>query len=121
LAALLVLTAAWVPVALLHRSLWALLVGVVLLDLAVQAVHVLSQARIYALELGAVSRVTASYMLFYSLGSALGSLAAGALHATAGWGGVCVAGAAVSVLALAVAARLPRTAAARARNPVRQA
>lgn len=61
LAALALLTVAWLPIALLHRSLWALLAGVVLLDLAVQAVHVLSQARIYALELGAVSRVTAVY------------------------------------------------------------
>jgi predicted MFS family arabinose efflux permease len=101
-AALALLVLAWAPIALLDRSLLALAAGAILLDLAVQAVHVLSQARIYeGRGEDTASRATAAYMVAYSAGSAAGSLAASALYAARGWGAVCVAGAAVSALALA--------------------
>lgn len=46
--ALALLTASWLPLALVRHSLWALVIGAVLLDLAVQAVHVTTQSVIYA-------------------------------------------------------------------------
>lgn len=98
--ALALLLLSWLPIALLDRSLLALAVGVVLLDLAVQAVHVVNQTLLLAAAGPARSRVTGAYMLFYSAGSAAGAVAATALYATWGWGAVCAQGAALSLAAL---------------------
>ncbi|MFD7516556.1 MFS transporter [Streptomyces niveus] len=96
------LTASWLPLAFTRASLWVLVVGVILLDLAVQAVHVTNQTLIYALRPDAGSRLIGGYMVFYSIGSATGALAATSLYTVAGWGAVCVLGAAFSALALLV-------------------
>lgn len=98
--ALALLAASWLPLAFIRSSLWALAVGVVLLDLAVQAVHVTNQTLIYALHPDAGSRLIGGYMVFYSLGSATGAIAATSLYAVAGWGAVCALGAAFSCLGL---------------------
>ncbi|MEU3464430.1 MFS transporter [Streptomyces sp. NPDC006733] len=100
--ALALLAASWLPLAFTRSSLWALLVGVILLDLAVQAVHVTNQTLIHALHPDAGSRLIGGYMVFYSIGSATGALAATWLYTAAGWGAVCALGAAISCLALAL-------------------
>ncbi len=56
-AALALLAASWIPLAHTRGSLWALAVGVVLLDLAVQAVHVTNQTLIHARHPTAGSRL----------------------------------------------------------------
>lgn len=96
------LVLSWVPLALTQRSLWALAVGAVLLDLAVQAVHVTNQSMIYAVRQDAGSRVIGGYMVFYSIGSGTGAIAATAAYSVGGWPGVCALGAAISLLALVV-------------------
>ncbi|MEU7576659.1 MFS transporter [Streptomyces sp. NPDC041068] len=96
--ALLVLS--WLPLAFTRQSLWALAIGVILLDLAVQAVHVTNQNVIHALRPDAGSRLIGGYMVFYSIGSAAGAIAATALYSTAGWTAVCLLGAGFSGLAL---------------------
>lgn len=73
---------------------------VILLDLAVQAVHVTNQAMILAARAGARSRLVGGYMVAYSLGSGLGSIAATQIHAVAGWTGICLLGAGISAAAL---------------------
>ncbi|MFD6433722.1 MFS transporter [Streptomyces venezuelae] len=98
--ALVLLAASWVPLAFTRSSLAALVVGVVLLDLAVQAVHVTNQTLIYALHPEAGSRLIGGYMIFYSVGSATGALAATSLYTVGGWGAVCALGAAFSCVAL---------------------
>ncbi|WP_328548776.1 MFS transporter [Streptomyces platensis] len=98
--ALTLLAASWLPLAFTRSSLWALFVGVILLDLAVQAVHVTNQTLIYALHPDAGSRLIGGYMVFYSIGSATGAIAATSLYAVAGWGAVCALGAAFSCLGL---------------------
>ncbi|MFI5770482.1 MFS transporter [Streptomyces sp. NPDC051658] len=100
--ALVLLTVSWLPLALTRQSLWALAIGAVVLDLAVQAVHVTNQSLIYAVRPDAGSRLIGGYMVFYSVGSATGALASTAVHAMAGWGAVCLLGAAISALALLV-------------------
>ena len=75
----------WLPIAFTQSSLWALLFGVISFDLGLQAVHVTSQSLIYSVRPEAQSRLAAGYMLFYSLGSAAGSIAATATYAWAGW------------------------------------
>ncbi|KIF61961.1 MFS transporter [Pseudomonas fluorescens] len=97
---LLLMLGSWLPIALTQSSLWALLLGVITLDLGLQAVHVTSQSMIYNVRPEAQSRLTAGYMLFYSIGSALGSIASTAMYAWAGWPGVCWLGAAINMVAL---------------------
>jgi len=97
---LLLMLASWLPLALTQSSLWALLLGVITLDLGLQAVHVTSQSMIYSVRPEAQSRLTAGYMLFYSIGSALGSIVSTAMYAWAGWIGVCALGAGINGLAL---------------------
>ncbi|WP_405798947.1 MFS transporter [Streptomyces sp. NBC_01506] len=100
--ALALLTASWLPLAFTRGSLWALVVGVILLDLAVQAVHVTNQTLIYELRPDAGSRLIGGYMVFYSIGSATGAIAATSLYTVAGWGAVCALGAGFSGLGLAL-------------------
>ncbi|WP_017906606.1 MFS transporter [Pseudomonas asplenii] len=98
--ALAMMLLSWLPIAFTQWSLWALLLGVIVLDLGLQAVHVTSQALIYSVRPQAQSRLAAGYMLFYSAGSASGAVGATAMYAWGGWTGVCLLGAAISATAL---------------------
>ncbi|WP_244935587.1 MFS transporter [Paenibacillus glycanilyticus] len=98
--ALVILMVSWLPISYTKQSLAALVVGIILLDLAVQAVHVTNQSMILKVRPEARSRLTAAYMIFYSIGSAIGSIASTSLYAHAGWTGVCWLGAGVSAIAL---------------------
>lgn len=99
-AALSLLAIAWIPLSFLDASLWALVIGIVLLDLGGQAIHVTNQSMIFRSHPEAHSRVVGAYMLFYTVGSGSGALATTAAYAFGGWRDVCILGAAVSVLAL---------------------
>lgn len=100
LIALLCLIAAWLPLAGMAYSLWALVPGILLLDLGGQALHVTNQSLILNTQPDAQGRLVGVYMLFYAVGSALGAFGTTAAYAVAGWGGVCTLGALVSVAAL---------------------
>ncbi|WP_284091113.1 MFS transporter [Acinetobacter pittii] len=100
LAALLILLIAWGPLSLMAYSLWALVIGIVLLDLGGQALHVTNQSMIFRTRPEAHSRLVGLYMLFYAVGSGLGAISTTATYAYAGWLGVCALGACVSLLAL---------------------
>lgn len=98
--ALILLLLSWLPISYTEHSLPALIIGIILLDLAVQAVHVTNQSMILTVRPEARSRLTAGYMIFYSIGSATGSIASTSIYAYSGWNGVCLLGAMVSALAL---------------------
>nr|WP_311972099.1 MFS transporter [Pseudomonas baltica] len=98
--ALVLLTLSWLPTAFVEHSLFAMVVGVVLLDFAVQAVHVTNQSLIFAARPDAQSRLVGAYMCFYSVGSGLGAIAATYTYAHFGWVTVCILGAAISAGAL---------------------
>ncbi|MCS1381096.1 MFS transporter [Lysinibacillus sphaericus] len=98
--ALTLLLISWLFISYLQQSLFALVVGIVLLDLAVQAIHVTNQTMILPLRREAQSRLTAGYMIFYSIGSAAGSIASTQIYAHFGWEGVSLLGASVSAFAL---------------------
>lgn len=100
LAALLILLIAWAPLSLMSYSLWALMIGIVLLDLGGQALHVTNQSMIFRTRPEAHSRLVGLYMLFYAVGSGLGAISTTATYAYAGWLGVCALGAGVGFLAL---------------------
>ncbi|MFE0555718.1 MFS transporter [Paenibacillus sp. NPDC058910] len=98
--ALSLLLLSWLPISYTEQSLFALVIGIILLDLAVQAVHVTNQSMIFVLRPQARSRMVAGYMIFYSIGSAAGSIASTHIYAQYGWHGVCLLGAFVSAVAL---------------------
>ncbi|WP_053694971.1 MFS transporter [Streptomyces sp. NRRL F-5755] len=94
------LVLSWLPIALTGQSLWAPAFGAVLLDFAVQAVHVTNQTLIHAVRPDAGSRIIGGYMVFYSAGSSLGALGSSLAYATAGWPAVTALGASFSLAAL---------------------
>ncbi|WP_394298715.1 MFS transporter [Streptomyces rimosus] len=104
-----VLALSWLPIALTRQSLWALAIGVVLLDFAVQAVHVTNQTLIHAVRPDAGSRIIGGYMVFYSAGSSLGALGSSLAYAAAGWPAVTALGASFSLAALILWATTRRT------------
>lgn len=108
---------AWLPIVFLHSSLWALGAGVILIDLAIQAVHVTNQSLIFALRPEARSRLVAAYMVFYSVGSASGAIASTTVYAAAGWIGVCGLGAVIALLALLIWAASCRSAHVSSESP----
>lgn len=97
--ALALLTLSWLPLAWGPSSLSALLLGVLLLDFAVQALHVTNQSLIFASQPHDQSQLVGAYMCFYSVGSGLGALAATQVYALWGWLAVCVLGAAIGAVA----------------------
>jgi predicted MFS family arabinose efflux permease len=67
----------WAP-----RSVFAIIVGIVLLDVSTQSGQISNQSRIYALSQTARSRLNTVYMVSYFVGGALGS---GAVSVAWGW------------------------------------
>lgn len=100
--ALALLVASWIAIAQLPWSLWLLVAGVVLLDFAVQAAHVSNQHLLAAAHPDRTSSVIGGYMVFYSLGSALGAAATTITFSSAGWAGSSLLGAGFAVCALVV-------------------
>lgn len=98
--ALIALLLAWWPLSQMAVSLGVLVIGIVLLDLGGQALHVTNQSMIFRNRPEAHSRLVGLYMLFYSIGSGLGAISTTATYAYGGWSGVCLLGAGVSFLAL---------------------
>ncbi|WP_083269570.1 MFS transporter [Bosea vaviloviae] len=92
---------AWLPISWLGHSILWLILGVVIIDFGLQATHVTNQGMIYRVRPEAQSRLTAAYMVFYSIGSALGSSFSTIVYAHAGWNGVCLLGAGISALTIA--------------------
>ena len=83
-----------------HRLL-ALIAGVLVLDLAVQGVHILNQSDIYTIRPESRGRITAVYMTCYFAGGAVGSALSAALYGSGGWDAVCVLGGALAAVGIA--------------------
>ncbi len=92
--------AAWAFAATLRWTLLGLTVAVVVIDFGLQSVHVANQSLIYRLDAELHGRLTAAYMTFYSIGSAIGAIGSTWVYAAHGWSGVCLLGAAISLGAL---------------------
>jgi predicted MFS family arabinose efflux permease len=100
--ALVLLAASWLATGQASWSLWLVVIGVVLLDFAVQAVHVSNQHLLTTTHPHRTSSVVGGYMIFYSIGSALGAITTTTVFASAGWAGSSILGAAFAVCALIV-------------------
>jgi predicted MFS family arabinose efflux permease len=100
-AAVLLLLGSWPLLALGRTSVVALLAGIVLLDLGLQALHISNQSAIYALRADARSRLTTAYMVSSFVGGAVFSATSASVYAAGGWGDVCVLGAGIGIAAVA--------------------
>lgn len=76
-----------------QSSLIGLIVGILVMDLAVQSSQVANQARVYALDPTARSRLNTVFMATMLLGGAAGAGIGGAAYAAWGWTGTCSFGA----------------------------
>ncbi|WP_326565789.1 MFS transporter [Amycolatopsis rhabdoformis] len=92
----------WLPIAWLPKSLIPLIIGIIVIDFAGQAIHVTNQHLIVGLDPNASSRLIGSNMAYYSVGFGGGAVAATTVYSAWGWGAVCVLGAGFSVVALLV-------------------
>ena len=99
---LLLLLLSWLAIWLGHTSVPMLIIGILILDLTVQGVHITNQTVIYRIHPDARNRLTAGYMTSYFIGGAAGSLISASAWQHAGWAGVCLAGTTVAVLNLLV-------------------
>ncbi len=72
------------------HQLWALIIGIVLLDLGVQSGQISNQSRIYALRSDARARLNTVYMVTYFIGGSIGSGVASWAWAQDRWTGVTV-------------------------------
>ena len=98
--ALALLILSWLIMSYLYNNILLLITGIILLDYAVQAVHVTNQSILYKALPQAVSRTIAAYMIFYSIGSGIGALLSTQVYNKSGWSGVCLLGAGFSSIAL---------------------
>jgi len=101
-ASLVLLLLSWAAIWYGHVSVLALIVGILVLDLTVQGVHITNQTVIYRVKPEARNRLTAGYMTSYFIGGAAGSLISASAWQHAGWAGVCAVGAVMAILNLLV-------------------
>lgn len=101
-AGLVLLLLSWAAIWYGHVSVLALIVGILVLDLTVQGVHITNQTVIYRVKPDARNRLTAGYMTSYFIGGAAGSLISASAWQHAGWTGVCAIGAIVAAINLLV-------------------
>jgi predicted MFS family arabinose efflux permease len=92
----------WGLLALGESSLAALLAGIVVLDLGVQAIQILNQSVIFRLRPEARSRLNTAYMTCYFAGAVTGSAGASFAWERGGWGAVAGAGAVVALAGFAL-------------------
>lgn len=83
-------------------SLVGLIIGILVMDLAVQSSQVANQARVYALDPTARSRLNTVFMAVMLAGGAAGAGIGGMAYAAWGWSGTCSFGAISAGLALLV-------------------
>jgi len=81
--------------------LW-FLAGMLLIDLALQGLHISNQQIVYQLAPEARARINAVYMTSYFIGAALGSAAGSLAWNYGGWGMICLTGAVLAVLTACV-------------------
>ncbi|WP_159706243.1 MFS transporter [Arthrobacter sp. 18067] len=97
-----VLLGSWFALSLGQWSLLWFIAGIIVLDAAVQAVHVSSQTLIVSGAEESASSIIGSYMVFYSLGSAAGAATVAPVYDVWGWTGASALGAFFALGALAI-------------------
>jgi len=82
------------------RSIPALALGIILIDVGTQGMQITNQAIVYTIAADMRSRINAAYMLSFFTGGAIGSVATGAVFMHFGWTGTCFLGLGFGLLAV---------------------
>ncbi len=89
----------WLGLYLGGSTLYGFLLALLLMDIALPAVHISNQSVIYKLAPQARARVNAVYMTAYFTGAASGSALGALAWSHGGWGATCAVGAVLGMLA----------------------
>ena len=84
------------------HSIAGLIIGVIVMDMGVQATHISNQSIIFALIPEARNRINTIYMVTYFLGGAAGTFFATQLWKNYQWNGVCAIGGTLSLITLII-------------------
>jgi predicted MFS family arabinose efflux permease len=101
-AAWVLVLASFVAAAFGGRSVVVIILVVIVIDVALQAVGILNQVRVFAVSHEARSRLNTAFVTSNFIGGAIGSAAASVLWSAGGWTAVTVAGMVLSVFAIVV-------------------
>jgi predicted MFS family arabinose efflux permease len=83
-------------------SIAGLVIGVIIMDMGVQATHISNQAIIFSLHPAARNRINTVYMVAYFVGGAAGTFLATQVWGVYNWPGICAIGIALSAIAIVV-------------------
>lgn len=92
----------WIPLYFGTVSIVALIIGILVLDMAVQLVHIINMNEVFKLNPEARNRLNANYMFAYFIGGTVSSLSSAYVYQHYGWTGVCVFGAVVALVSMAL-------------------
>jgi len=92
----------WAPIACLPNSLIVLIIGIVILNLAGQAISVTNQHLIVEINPSAASQLIGGNTVYYAVGTGGGAIAATVAYSSSGWSAVCILGAGLSLLAMLI-------------------
>ncbi len=84
------------------HSIIGLIIGVIIMDMGVQATHISNQAIIFSLNAQARNRINTIYMVTYFIGGSAGTFVATMLWKTYQWNGVCAIGVILSTVTLVI-------------------
>jgi len=84
------------------HSIAGLIVGVIILDMGVQATHISNQSIIFSLNPEARNRINTIYMVSYFIGGSAGTFMVSLLWGNYHWFGVCISGIILSSIAIVV-------------------
>ena len=93
-------TVSWIPIACLPNSLIVLIIGIVILNLAGQAISVTNQHLIVEIDPSASSQLIGGNTIYFAVGTGGGAIAATVVYSIRGWAAVCILGVGLSLLAL---------------------
>ena len=94
--------ASWLIFLISSHSIIGLIIGVIIIDLGVQAVHITNQNIIFSKNTEARNRVNTIYMVGFFIGGSLGTSLGSIAWNYFGWTGVSVVGLVFSVVILIV-------------------
>lgn len=82
------------------QSIIGLVIGVIILDMGVQATHISNQSLIYSLKAEARNRINTVYMVTYFIGGSIGTYMTSLAWTYYKWTGVCITGLVLSTITI---------------------